>query len=51
MAFQEPFYELVQERCNSIANSLELHLSYTDRLIYDCWNLSMLSMQQLDLGD
>ena len=25
---------LVQERCNSIANALELHLSYTNLLIF-----------------
>ena len=45
---------LVQERCNSIANAMELHLSYTNQLIWyidslvqDCSNSSAWAMELL----
>ena len=45
---------LVQERCNSIANAMELHLTYTNRLIWyidslvqDCSNSSAWAMELL----
>ena len=42
-----PIDGLVQERCNSIANALELHLSCTNPWIWTLYSVSLLHMMTL----